>query len=241
MNRTSQLILSCEHGGNVVPEEFRAAFDSPLARQHLNSHRGWDPGALEAATYLADQLAAPLFQATTTRLLVDLNRSLGHEQLLSRFTGSIDPEARTAIIDKHYHPYRNRILRAFQTAVNAGSRIIHVSVHTFTPVFRGVRRKLDVGLLFDPDRALEQSLCSTWQRILRHHHPRLRIELNQPYLGIDDGLTTAMRMLFADHDYAGIELEINHRIMRRSERGRQALWRSLGDALDETLRGCSLT
>ena len=50
------------------------------------------------------------------------------------------------------------------------------------------------------------------------HDTRLRVELNQPYLGIDDGLTTAMRQQFADHDYAGIELEINHRIMRRRNR-----------------------
>ena len=241
MNRRTQLILSCEHGGNVVPDEFQFALDSPHARQHLNSHRGWDPGSLEAAQFFAEKSGAPLIHSTTSRLLVDLNRSLGNSQLFSRFITPIASEARQAILEQHYHPYRKRIEQALLAARNAGARVVHLSVHTFTPIFRGVRRNLDIGLLFDPDRDFEHELCVTWQRILQSRDPKLRVELNQPYLGIDDGLTTAMRRQFDDCDYAGIELEINNRLARRSEQGRRRLWQTLYQSLADTLKESAVT
>lgn len=230
-----QLILSCEHGGNEVPEEFHDALDSPLARQYLNSHRGWDPGSLEAAQCFAKCSGACLVHSTTSRLLIDLNRSLDHAQLFSRFTRSIPADARQAIIDRYYLPYRSRIHAVLASAVKNGSPVVHCSVHSFTPVFRGVRRNLEIGLLFDPDRKFETTLCLTWQRVLRSLDQRLRVELNQPYLGIDDGLTTALRRQFTDRQYAGIELEINHRIARRSEPSRQRFWRVLYESLAQTL------
>jgi predicted N-formylglutamate amidohydrolase len=229
----TQLILSCEHGGKEVPEEFQFALNSPHARQHLNSHRGWDPGSLEVAQFFAEQSGAPLIDSTTSRLLVDLNRSLGHGQLFSRFITPISTEARQAILEQHYHPYRNR--------VHSGARAVHLSVHTFTPVFRGVKRDLDIGLLFDPSRNLERSLCAAWQRILTTHDTKLRVEWNQPYLGIDDGLTTAMRQRFDDRDYAGVELEINSRVMRRSEQGRRRLWQTLYQSLTDAIKETAVT
>lgn len=235
MNRPVQLILSCEHGGNDVPDAFRDALDSPMARQHLRSHRGWDPGALEAARYFAEQSRAPLFHSTTTRLLVDLNRSLGHPQLFSRFTLAMPVEKRDAIIEHHYVPYRSQVQQALQNTIAQGRGVVHLSVHTFTPVFRGQRRKLEIGLLFDPSRDLETRLCETWRRVLASSSSRLRVELNQPYLGVDDGLTTAMRGQFSPLDYLGIELEINHRVMRRTEPGRRQLWSTLHDSLQQAL------
>lgn len=235
MTRRTQLILSCEHGGNEVPDGFQFALDSPHARQHLNSHRGWDPGALEAARFLAEALGTPLIHSTTTRLLVDLNRSLGHGQLFSRFTTPIASDARQRILEQYYHPYRNQIEQALKAAMQTGARVVHLSVHSFTPIFHGVKRNLDLGLLFDPSRNVEQTLCLAWQRALRTHDARLRVELNQPYLGIDDGLTTAMRQQFDDHDYAGIELEINHRIIRRSEQGRRRMWQTLAQSLTDAI------
>ena len=218
-----------------MPHEYRSAFASPLARQHLNSHRGWDPGALEAATFLHHKTGAPLIHSTTTRLLVDLNRSLGNAQLFSKFSKSADADTHTTMIEQYYRPYRSQVLRAIQAAVDAGSFVLHISVHTFTPVYHGSRRKLHIGLLFDPTRSLEAAVCLTWQRILRAGDGRLRVELNQPYLGIDDGLTTAMRVQFSNQLYAGVELEINNQIMRRSEQGRMRLWQLLHASLSQTL------
>ncbi|HQO04445.1 MAG TPA: N-formylglutamate amidohydrolase, partial [Spirochaetota bacterium] len=50
------LLLTCEHGGNIIPEGFRPLFTGD--RNVLNSHRGYDIGALEAARLLADGTGA---------------------------------------------------------------------------------------------------------------------------------------------------------------------------------------
>jgi len=82
--RRNQLVITCEHGGREVPREYAALFSDRAAL--LDSHRGWDAGALELGRQLADAFGVPLHVATTTRLLVDLNRSIGHRQLFSEVT-----------------------------------------------------------------------------------------------------------------------------------------------------------
>lgn len=74
-------IITCEHGGRAVPVAL-----APLFAGHeelLASHRGWDPGALDLAERLTRRLAAPLHAARTSRLVVDLNRSLHAPDLFS--------------------------------------------------------------------------------------------------------------------------------------------------------------
>ena len=77
-------IITCEHGGNRIPAAYRSLFRGQRAL--LDSHRGHDPGSLVMATALADTFRAPLVASTTSRLLVDLNRSIGHRQLFSEAT-----------------------------------------------------------------------------------------------------------------------------------------------------------
>ena len=68
-------LISCEHGGNRIPLRYRPLFEG---YEHLlHSHRGYDSGALSMAKKLAITLHSPLFAATTSRLLIDLNRSIG--------------------------------------------------------------------------------------------------------------------------------------------------------------------
>ncbi len=100
------LLLSCEHGGNQVPTAYRALFAGAAAA--LQSHRGWDPGALQFARQLARTLGAPLYAASTTRLLVDLNRSIGNRSLFSEFTRPLPAAERRAIVALHYRPHRDR-------------------------------------------------------------------------------------------------------------------------------------
>src|SRR5689334_17093692 len=70
------ILITCEHGGNRIPPKYRALFRN--ARALLDSHRGYDAGALAMARDLAAALQAPLISSTVSRLLVDLNRSVGH-------------------------------------------------------------------------------------------------------------------------------------------------------------------
>lgn len=201
------LLITCEHGGNEVPEEYASLFRG--ARRILASHRGYDAGALELARAFARRLETPKAFATTTRLLVDLNRSPGHRRLFSEFSGKLDGPAKEAILAKYYTPYRQQVEAVVAQAVERADRVLHLSVHSFTPVLDGEVRHADLGLLYDPARRREAGLCGRWQKALRTLEPGLRVRRNYPYRGTSDGLVTSLRRRFGAKQYAGLELEVN--------------------------------
>jgi len=205
--RRTSLLLTCEHGGNAVPVAYRALFRNE--RRVLDSHRGLDIGARFAANYLKRRLKAPLICATVTRLLVDLNRSVGHPGLFSEFTRELPPTRKEVVLDRHYYPYRNRVADWIAARTAAGSRVVHVAVHSFTPVSGGRQRPCDVGLLYDPGRPEEARLCAAWQAALRNRDSRWRVRRNYPYRGTSDGQVVALRTRFGPARYSGVELEIN--------------------------------
>jgi predicted N-formylglutamate amidohydrolase len=204
-------VLSCEHGGNRVPAAYAQLFRG--AAGLLQTHRGYDRGSLAFARGLARRLRMPLFAATTTRLLVDLNRTPGHPRVFSRYVRNL-PEADLAELMRRFHtPPRLRVERAVEAAVAKGACVLHLAVHSFTPVLRGQRREVEVGLLYDPQRASERRYCELWQQELRAQGPKLRVRRNAPYRGSNDGLARVLRQRFADRDYLGLEIELNQKLL----------------------------
>ena len=205
------LIISCEHGGFEVPADYAAAFagQQPL----LLSHRGWDPGALQLARQLADAFGAPLYASTTTRLLIDLNRSMGHRQLFSAATRVLSKADREKIVVRHYRPHRDAVESEIARRIGVGEQVIHIASHSFTPVLDGVVRRADVAWLYDPQRAGESALSRRWLAQLTQRAPGLKLRRNYPYQGRGDGLTSLLRRRFSGEAYVGIELEVNQRFV----------------------------
>lgn len=228
---SSVLLVTCEHGGNQIPREYRDLFHG--ANDVLESHRGWDPGALRAARQLAKQLQVELISSTTSRLLVELNRSLHHPRLFSEFTIGLAASEKQQILNRWWHPHRRQIVDWIGEAVRQGQQVVHVGVHSFTPVLNGSVRRTDIGLLYDPRRPSERRLCTQWGRLLKGNLPEMVIHRNQPYRGAADGLTTWLRTQFEDRCYVGIELEINHRDLHPWTSDSTALIRSVGMTLAE--------
>src|SRR4029077_3762306 len=114
-------IITCEHGGNRIPAPYRRLFREQRAL--LDSHRGYDPGSLVMAKALATAYRAPLVASTVSRLLIDLNRSIGHPQLFSAVTRAAPAETRAQIVEQYY-PGPSRAGRASHRAsgVARGSR-----------------------------------------------------------------------------------------------------------------------
>ena len=203
------LIVTCEHGGNQVPPAYAPLFAGHEAL--LATHRGWDPGALELAQQLAQAFDAPLFAATTTRLLIDLNRSIGHRQLHSEATRGLPLSARREVAALYYRPHRDAVESEVARRIDAGERVLHVASHSFTPELGGVVRQADIAWLYDPRRAGEAALASRWLAALRQRRPDLKLRRNYPYEGKGDGLTALLRKRHPAEAYVGIELEVNQR------------------------------
>ncbi len=227
MPHLSSIIVTCEHASNAVPAEWRGAF---RGTDVLKTHRAWDPGAGLLAREMAATLNAPAFSGEVTRLLVDLNRSETHRKVFSEFTL---PYARNDLLQRYWRPYRNEVTSTIEHALMRGA-VLHLSVHSFTPVLDGQTRNADIGLLYDPARRLEREFCSAWRTELRAAQPALRVRMNYPYRGTSDGVTTAMRRQFGTR-YAGIELEVNQAISAQPK----ASWAWLRTALLDSLEKAS--
>ena len=234
--RIGSLLLTCEHGGNQVPSEYAFLFATARARRALAGHRGHDPGALPLAKTLARALDAELIHATTTRLLVELNRSRGHPALFSAFSRPLDVRARAAVIERYYVPHRERVFAAIEARLARGALVCHIGVHSFAPVLDGHRRSADIGLLYDPARRYEASVCAAWQHALLGCDPTLRVRRNYPYRGKADGLTTALRARFAGDRYVGIELETNQALVASASPKRRVVTQALVSSLRKMLQ-----
>lgn len=201
--------LSCEHGGYEIPPAYQQYFFGQ--EDILQSHRGWDPGTLDLAKVLSAKLELPLVSCTISRLLIEMNRSLGHPQLYSEFTNYLSYEEKALLIKELYLPYRNKITSIIEKNIEDKQTNVHFSIHSFTPVYDGNIRNLDIGILFDPGRKLELGIAKQIKSGLGDLLPRSKIFFNEPYRGIDDGLTSYLRTKYKDSRYAGIEIEINQK------------------------------
>jgi predicted N-formylglutamate amidohydrolase len=218
------LIVTCEHAGNQVPDGYSHIFAGH--EEALKSHRGWDPGALEVARFLAAEFSAPLFSCETTRLLVETNRSLTNHQLFSEYSAQLDATQRELLLETYYHPYRNSVEEVISKIAKP---VLHLSMHTFTPILNNTIRSVDVGILFDPDRKSESDFCKKLGDGLEQELSLLMTKFNEPYNGTDDGFTTYLRSKFEDHAYLGIEIEINQKYIGTEK------WEMISVGLKEVL------
>ncbi|MGE0289829.1 MAG: N-formylglutamate amidohydrolase [Bradyrhizobium sp.] len=230
------LLLSCEHAGNRIPPEYRPLFRN--SRRLLAGHRAYDPGALACARALGRRLRAPLIAAAYSRLLIDLNRSPGHPALFSTRTRQLPSAEKQRLLARYYRPHRDRVEHWIRERIAAGTPVVHVAVHSFTPVLNGAARRVDIGLLYDPARPGEAALCRRWRAALRDAGGGdFAVRRNHPYRGVSDGLTRHLRTRFPAARYAGIELEINQKLLRRDAAARRRLAAVLAHTLREALQG----
>lgn len=207
-----KLILSCEHATAHVPKAYASLFSSKEAKKALNSHRGVDFGTLALARKWKKQLSlnsgveVPLYCGTMTRLLIDLNRSPGHPTRLSEFSTAASSK-QLELLKSHQLSYQDQVRRE---VARSNLPVLHISAHSFTPIFHGIVRRTDVGLLYDPSRLPEARLAQEWSTRLRKM-TGLVVHRNAPYRGTADGLPPLLRKEFSVKKYAAFEIEINQR------------------------------
>ena len=206
--KSVHILVTCEHAGNQVPEAYQYLFDQD--KGVLQTHRGIDIGALQMAQTLSLELGTKLYETSVTRLLIDCNRSMDNWELFSEYSQPLKKSVKTYLLEKYYIPYRSKV-EAYLANHTKKQTVLHLSIHSFTPIWHGKPRSVDIGLLFDESREQEKALCHSWQDKLQAQLDDKLVMLNLPYNGADDGFTTYLRTKFPIDKYMGIELEINQK------------------------------
>lgn len=184
--RDGRFLVVCEHASNRIPHTLR---NLELRSEDLSRHIAWDPGALQVADGIAARLNGTLIAQRYSRLVVDCNRSLELPDAITRFSedteipGNIDigDEDRTRRIAEIWTPFHNAIDRAVEGRIAANQQTVLVTVHSFTPVYRGTARPWHVGIISTDDRSLADVMLDALRR-----DSTLVVGDNEPYSSKDN-------------------------------------------------------
>ena len=226
------VIITCEHGGNKIPKVYQYLFEDDISI--LQTHKAYDPGALELAKAISKKRNY-FFFSETSRLLVELNRSPYNHNLFSKFTKNLSRDEKKVILNKYYFPLRNKVENLIQELILRREKVVQISVHTFTPVLKKAVRNTDIGILYDPGRNKEKDLAILFKNKLFLLDKNLKTRFNYPYLGIADGFTSYLRKKFSQKYYIGIELEVNQKFIFNSNYNWRALKQNLAMTFDSIL------
>lgn len=215
-------LYTCEHASNRVPAPFRPR---PADRRLLGMHWGYDLGAANVTRALVR--STPGSQAVLSRfsrLLIDPNRDpFDPTAVLVTCDDGTPSFNRAASLAERVARFHVPFHEALEAAARLRPRVL-VSIHSFTPVFRGDRRAVEAGVLFDAHDDLALRLVATLQA------EGLRTEPNEPYSGKAGLIYSAARHgMVADCPYLEIELRQD---LIASARAARAMARRVGRALD---------
>jgi predicted N-formylglutamate amidohydrolase len=183
----SPILLACEHAGRRIPKRLGSL---GLSANELDRHIAYDIGAEGVARRLAEMLDAPLVLQRYSRLVYDCNRppespsaipTISELTLIPGNHGltGVQREERTRAIYQAFHAQAAAII---ETRIAMVQPVIFVTIHSFTPVFKGIERRMHVGLLFDGDRRFTDLIAP----LIRKSGP-FDVRLNEPY-GPEDGV-----------------------------------------------------
>ncbi|EMI41027.1 N-formylglutamate amidohydrolase [Rhodopirellula sp. SWK7] len=208
------------------------AKSSNQAQTGLMLRTGIDRESNLAARRLAYRSGAMLVCNEYRGDLIDVGHSLHHRELYPAAVRALPQSTRDAIVEEIYVPYRNQVERAILHLLTGWSYVVHLSVRTYdAKTSQGKWRRGDVGLLYDPSHPDEVDWCLDLIEELYAISPDLKVRRNHPGRGTNDSLTKAMRGLFSQEVYLGIELVLNRAWMARPVIRRELVLDKIGDAI----------
>jgi predicted N-formylglutamate amidohydrolase len=180
------LVIICDHARNTIPAEYGSL---GLPPGEMERHIAYDIGVEGVTRGLARRIGAPAVLGRFSRLLIDPNRGLDDPTLIMRLSdgavvpgnATIDEEERARRIARFYHPYDEAIAATIAAARKAGVEPAILSIHSFTPVWKGVPRPWHAGILWKEDGRFAAPLLAALAS-----DPQLVVGDNEPYSG---GLT----------------------------------------------------
>jgi predicted N-formylglutamate amidohydrolase len=178
----ARLLVVCDHASRRIPA---ALTNLGLDELALGRHIASDIGAGDVAERLALRLDAPAVLAEYSRLVVDCNRGLNDPtSILAVSDGEFIPgnqglseEEKAERARQFFVPYHDAIRRRLESFERRGIVPAFVAVHSFTPIFKQVRRPWQIGILWDKDPRIPVPLID----LLRAEG--ITVGDNEPYSG----------------------------------------------------------
>ncbi|MCK8464491.1 N-formylglutamate amidohydrolase [Aliiroseovarius sp. S1339] len=185
----SPVVLVCEHASPFIPPEYEGLGLTDDARL---SHAAWDIGALDVAKYLSARLDAPLVAGQISRMVYDCNRPLEAPDCIPARSEVFDIPGNTNLpaaekqrrFDMVHVPFHNAVDAVIdQQMARADAPVLLVTIHSFTPIFHGERRMLDLGYLHDSNSKIANAAVQ-----IEQDRGSYRAAINEPYAA-RDGVT----------------------------------------------------
>lgn len=210
----SNVLLVCEHASKFIPQEFAYLGLDDAARQ---SHVAWDPGAFDIACMLSQQLDATLVAGSVSRLIYDCNRPPESKDAMPSRSELIDIPGNVGLtaaekvdrIENFYFPFRDSLTRAIERHARP---TVLITIHSFTPVFLGNHRNVEVGFLHDSDNRLAKALLDVTKK-----ETNWNAQLNQPYRA-EDGVTHTLKLHGVQNNLLNVMLEIRNDLISSNEK-----------------------
>ncbi|MGR3762178.1 N-formylglutamate amidohydrolase [Roseobacteraceae bacterium NS-SX3] len=222
---TGQALILCEHASNRIPSRYDGL---GLAAGALDSHAAWDPGARAVALGLSQALDAPLVASRVSRLVYDCNRppeaasAMPEQSELIEVPGNkgLTRQQREERASSVYRPFCSAVQQVIDARKSAGLATALITMHSFTPVYFGEPRAVEIGILHDEDSRMADVMLDQ-----SHALPHRRVERNAPY-GPGDGVTHSLRLHGLANGLPNVMIEVRNDLLRTAD-AEQAMVREL--------------
>lgn len=211
-NAQSPIVLVCEHASCFIPAELN---NLGLSGDALTSHAAWDPGAMAVAQHLATHLNAKLVSSKVSRLVYDCNRpptardAMPEQSELFTIPGNreLSHTERAARVQRYYEPFRTALAQSVAATVEP----VIVTIHSFTPIYHGAPRAVEIGVLHDSDSRLADAMLADTP-----FPAETLVERNEPY-GPDHGVTHTLKEHALAGQHLNVMLEIRNDLIKTAQ------------------------
>jgi len=202
----SPYLLICEHASNLLP---KALGTLGLPESALQRHIAWDIGAEQVARQLSRLIDAPLVLQRYSRLAYDCNRPPDAADAMPEISETtpipgnrnLSPADRLARTTEIYRPFHAAVADLLDRRAAEGTGSLVASIHSFTPVYKGKRRTVELGILHDRDTRLSARLIDRF--------PDVDARPNEPY-GPEDGVLHTLNLHAAPRSLQHAMIEIRN-------------------------------
>jgi len=234
LSPNNKVVITCEHATNDLPEGY--SWTAHDERYFVNEHWGLDIGALEMGKEMAKELKCVFVHSLYSRLLIDTNRSIVSDTLFRRhgdgkevdLNKDLTFEEEQRRIRKYYLPYYD----ALREISNKVDPTFILSVHSFTAMYQGERRPMEIGVLYGNDSTQFAVDLNEGMKDMGY-----RSEVNKPYDGVTT-MGTVKSVIFAKSSMQreGITFEFRNDILSDKERFPQLM----ADTVEVVKKVCEL-